>query len=67
MLATLINFIFIPSSLEMLMAANHHFLIQIVYAFFDPKIMRYILENEDRFFMRKDSTEDLLFEGSCLS
>ena len=43
MLATLINFLFIPSSLEMLLTANHRFLVQIVYAFFDPKIMRYIL------------------------
>ncbi len=43
MLAILINFIFIPSSLEMLLAANHIYLMQIIYQFFDPKIMRFIL------------------------
>jgi hypothetical protein len=45
MLAILINFVFIPSSLEMLLVANHIYLMRIIYMFFDPKVMRFILEN----------------------
>jgi hypothetical protein len=43
MLAVLINFMFIPSSLEMLLAADSRYLIRTIYSFFQPKIMRLIL------------------------
>ena len=43
MLTVLVNFVFIPSSLEMLLAANHHYLFKILTLFFEPRVMRYIL------------------------
>ncbi len=61
MLAILINFIFIPSSLEMLLQTSHSFLIQIINMFFQPRILRHILENQDRFFMRKGEEGDPIF------
>lgn len=67
MLAVLINFIFIPSSLDMLLAAGHQELIGTIYCFFQPKVMRLILENEGIFFMRKDQKAEPLFEDNCLS
>jgi hypothetical protein len=45
MLATLINFLFIPSSLDMLLCANPVYLMQTIHMFFEPRIMRFILEN----------------------
>jgi hypothetical protein len=62
MLSVLINFIFIPSSLEMLLQTSSRCLMQIINMFFEPKIMKYILENEGKFFMRKsDYFEENIF------
>lgn len=66
MLAILINFIFIPSSLEMLLQTSHVYLMQIINMFFEPRILRFVLENEDKFFMRKGEEGDPIFEESSL-
>lgn len=49
MLQQIIGFIFIPSSLLMLLQSSPSMMFIIIQEIFGPKIMQYVLENSEKF------------------
>lgn len=63
MLIQLINFLFIPNTLDMLVGISCKDIIKVVNMFFETKVMQFILENEGKFFIKKnDYVEMKIFE-----
>lgn len=62
MLAVIINFLFIPSSLQMLLQTSHTLLTQTLLTLTHPRILRYVLENPQQFYMRVGEAGDPVFE-----
>ncbi len=68
MLIQVINFVFIPSTLDMLVGISSGDTIKVINMFFETKILQYILENEGQFFIKKnDYVEMKVFENACIN